>query len=146
MQAALCSALLTLALAAACHAPGVESEIAFERQAAGQIGMVLEAKNMVVKSAEEWRACSHPTAPGSATDLKDFDWSKHMLIAVALGSRPSGGYGIEIDHVVSKGSYWLVHARETRPATGSLQTQMLTSPFDCVSTPRFEGTFVFVIE
>ncbi len=146
MQAAITSALLTLLLASACHAPQASSQIAFEPQVTGQIGFALEAKNLVARSAEEWRAICRPNAPGISVELEKFDWSKRMLIAVALGSRPSGGYAIQIDRVSKEGSHWVVHARETRPAKGSMQTAMLTSPFDCVSTPRFEGKVDFIVE
>ena len=146
MRIALVLAALSLALPSACRAPAVETPIAFEREAAGQIGPVLEAKNLVARSAEEWRACCRGGAPALDAALDDFDWSKRMLIAVALGSRPSGGYSVEIVSVVAADSHWVVRARETRPAPGSLQTAMVTSPFDCVSTPRFDGSVVFSFE
>src|SRR5690349_624117 len=101
MKAALASALACLALLGACRAPAVMTPITFEREGAGQIGPVAEAKNIVARSAEEWRAICHGSSPGLQVALDDFDWSKRMLIAVALGSRPSGGYAVEIVSVTA---------------------------------------------
>jgi hypothetical protein len=137
---------LAFLLCGACRTPAVKTEIAFERQMTGQLGLAPEAKNVVARSAEEWRAFCRPNAPGAEDALRDFDWSAHMLIAVSLGSRPTGGYAVEIDSVEQDGERWIVHARETRPAPGSLQTQMVTSPFDCVATRRFDGNVVFSFE
>ncbi|HUR28501.1 MAG TPA: protease complex subunit PrcB family protein [Planctomycetota bacterium] len=146
MHASLPSAVLALLFCGGCRAPATPAKVAFERQMTGQLGLALEAKNLVARSAEEWRAFCRPNAPGVEDALRDFDWSANMLIAVALGSRPSGGYAVEIESVEQDGARWVVHARETRPTPGSLQTQMVTSPFDCVSTRRFDGNVMFRFE
>lgn len=138
--------LVVLALVAGCRTPAQESEVAFERALSGQLGLSLEAKNAVVKSAEEWRALFSANGPDMKAPPVDIDWSKRMLIAVSLGSRPSGGYAVEIDRIVRQGEHWVVHARESRPAAGSLQTTMITAPFDCVSTARYEGKVDFTVE
>ena len=146
MQASLRATVLALALCGGCRAPATTHPIAFERQMTGQLGLTPEPKNLVARSAEEWRAFCKPNAPAALEALRDFDWSRNMLIAVALGSRPSGGYAVEIQSIEQDGERWLVHARETRPAPGSLQTQLVTAPFDCVSTRRFDGNVVFSFE
>ena len=150
------TALASLALSGGCRSTSVPIEVAFERVQSGQMGfggkggLGLEARNAVVRDLAEWRAFCADDVLGddeSAWSLvKSVDWSRNMVIAVNLGSRPSGGYAVAIDRVMRKGSHWIVHARETRPAPGSLQTAMLTSPFDCVATPRFEGKVEFVVE
>jgi hypothetical protein len=146
MHTATAFSILALTLTGACRSTPESSQIAFEHALRGQLGFSLEAKNAVVKSAEEWRALCNTNSAGLAAPAASIDWSKQMLITVSLGSRPSGGYSVEIDRVTQQGSLWIVHAHESRPAEGSMQTQMITSPFDCVSTPRFEGRIVFSVE
>jgi hypothetical protein len=137
---------LALLSCAACRSTTPTTEVPFERQMTGQLGLAPEAKNLVARSEEEWRAFCRPNSPGVEDALREFDWSSNMLIAVALGSRPSGGFAVAIHSIEQDGERWIVHAHETRPAPGSLQTQMLTSPFDCVSTRRFDGSVVFTFE
>ncbi len=138
--------LFALSLVGACHSPVANSEVAFERVLSGQLGLSQEPKNAVVKSAEEWHALFRASGPGVEPPPIDIDWSRKMLIAVSLGSRPSGGYAVVIDGLTLKDSHWIVHARESRPAKDSLQTTMITAPFDCVATARFDGQVDFVVE
>lgn len=146
MQAALPLALLMLCTALACRATEEQPDIAFERAFGGQVSSILEPKNFVARSPEQWRAAYRPALLGAELEPRDFDWEKRMLIAVAIGSRPSGGYAVEIQRVQRKNSHWVVFAKETRPEAGSFQTAMITSPFDCIATPRFDGEVVFVVE
>ncbi len=129
-----------------CHATPANTEVAFERVLSGQLGLSMEAKNAVVKNVEEWRALFRASGPGIEAPPLNIDWSKSMLIAVSLGSRPSGGYAVAIDSLTLKGSHWIVHARESRPAKDSLQTTMITAPFDCIATARFAGRVDFIVE
>ena len=146
MHATTTFSILLVALVSACQSSSQQDEISFERALSGQVGLSSEAKNAVVRSPEEWRALCSGSAPGIAAPVANIDWSKRMLIAVSLGSRPSGGYAVEIKRVYRQGSHWIVHARETRPGPDSMQTAMITAPFDCVATPRFEGRVVFTVE
>ena len=138
--------LFAMSFVGACHSTGSNTDVPFERVLSGQLGLSQEPKNAVVKSAEEWRALFRTSGPGLEPPPVDIDWSKQMLIAVSLGSRPSGGYAVAIDSLSLKDSHWIVHARESRPAKDSLQTAMITAPFDCVATARFDGTVDFIVE
>jgi hypothetical protein len=129
-----------------CRSNPADGEVAFTRKFSGPIGVADEAKNAVVKSQEEWRALWAAGGPGRVAPPVELDWSKSMLIAVALGSRPSGGFSVVIEKVTREGSRLFVTARETRPAPDSMQTTMVTAPFDCVELPRFEGRVVFTVE
>lgn len=144
MQLARSLALVGLALAGSCRTTAHRTEIGFERVHADRLCGILEAKNAVARSFAEWQAFW--PSEDMWTFALDVDWSKHMLIAVALGSRPSAGYSVEIDRVYQQGSHWEVHARETRPGPDLLQAAVVTTPYDCVLAPRFEGRVVFNVE
>ncbi len=135
-----------LLVATACRSTSEQPEIAFERVMSSQVGFSMQPKNAVIRSDEEWREICKLNSPGMEPPTLKVDWSNSMLIVVGLGERPSGGYGVAIDSVTRQGSHWIVRARETRPAPGSLQATIVTSPFDCVRTPRFDGRVSFTVE
>jgi hypothetical protein len=86
-----------------CRSNPADGEVAFTRKFSGPIGVADEAKNAVVKSQEEWRALWAAGGPGRVAPPVELDWSKSMLIAVALGSRPSGGFSVVIEKVTREG-------------------------------------------
>ena len=140
------AAALLLAPLCACRSGAEVEDVEFTRVRAGQVSPISEAKNTVARSFVEWQAFCGDRDQGMWAIGTGIDWSKQMLIAVAIGSRPSGGYAVEIDRVYRKGSHWEVHARESRPGQGTLQTAMLTAPFDCVVTANYPGKVVFKVE
>ena len=146
MHVALPTALILVSCTLGCRSTEQEADVSFKRIFGGQVSSIQEPKNLVARNAEQWRAFYRPMVLGAELEPPDFDWEKRMLIAVAIGTRPSGGFAVEIQRVAREGSRWVVHARETRPQPGSLQTTMITSPFDCIATPRFDGEVVFVVE
>lgn len=133
-------------LAVACRSTPAGEEVPFQRVYSGPLGVSHEAKNAVVRSEEEWRALWSAGGPGMVAPPLSIDWSNRMLIAVALGSRPSGGFAVTIERIALVGSRLSVHARESRPAPDSLQITMVTAPFDCVSVPKSDGRVVFTVE
>ena len=71
------------------------------------------------------------------------DFSREMVILVALGARRSGGYDIHVDAVAGSGNGAVVRYTATSPGEGCMTTQALTSPVDVVRTPRITGTVRF---
>jgi hypothetical protein len=146
MQLALPIALLCLVTALGCRSTDEQPDISFQRAFGGQVSSMEQPKNVVARSSDQWHAFYRPLTPGAELEPPNFDWDKRMLIAVALGTRPSGGYAVEIVRVSRTRKRWIVHARETKPQPGSFQTTMITSPFDCIATPRFDGEVLFIVE
>ena len=71
-----------------------------------------------------------------APPLPEVDFARNMLIAVALGTRPSGGYGIKVRSVTVRGERLHVSVLETCPARGARVTTGLTQPVEVVRVPR----------
>jgi protease stability complex PrcB-like protein len=64
------------------------------------------------------------------------DFSKEMVLAVFMGSRPTGGYSIQIQEArVEKGKL-RVTVVEKSPPPGTITTQALTSPFHFVAVKK----------
>jgi hypothetical protein len=69
-------------------------------------------------------------------DAPEIDFSRHMLIAVTQGRRPSGGHAIRIRRIVRAGGAWVVSVVETEPSRGCPSTGVITSPYHVVRVPR----------
>lgn len=69
------------------------------------------------------------------------DFSTEQVLVAAMGTQPTGGYGIEITKVTLMtggftGGHAFVEVTETVPAPGQIVTMALTSPIHVVRVPR----------
>jgi hypothetical protein len=99
------------------------------------------AEHVVARDAAQWQALWQRHAPGRPAPAVDF--TKQMVLAVFLGSRPSGGYQVQISGVRVDGDTLVVQWRETAPGPGQLAAQVLTSPSHIVTVPRHAGDIRF---
>ena len=60
-----------------------------------------------------------------------------------LGSRPTGGYAVEIVRIDRSGRELVVTWRETRPDPSAIVTQVITTPYHLVTVDRFDGPVRF---
>jgi VWFA-related protein len=95
----------------------------------------------VARTPDEWQALWQRHAPGRAAPAVDF--SQHMVVAVFLGSRPSGGYQAQITGITTEGPLMVVQWVERRPGPGQMAAQVMTSPSHLVTVPRHAGEVRF---
>jgi len=98
-------------------------------------------QQVVARTQEEWTALWQQHAPGRPVPSVDF--SQRMVVAVFLGSRPSGGYRVEITGVRTENGVMVVEWTERRPDPGQAAAQVMTSPAHIVSVPRHAGEVRF---
>jgi hypothetical protein len=67
-----------------------------------------------------------------------------MVIAVTMGTRPTGGHKVEITRVEETSGRLEVSVKQTSPPKGAMTIQMLTAPFHFVAVPRSERKVEFV--
>lgn len=99
------------------------------------------AQQTVVRTEAEWRALWQEHAPGRPAPAVDFN--KQMVLAVFLGSRPSGGYMIQITQVRDEGTGLVVEWMEGRPAPGTSAAAVMTAPSFLAAVPRRDGPVRF---
>ena len=99
-----------------------------------------DARQVVVRTDAEWSKLW--TQHGGDRTKPAIDFSKNMLVAVFLGTRPTTGFAVEIVGVREEGGGLVVAYKETRPAPDSVAAQMLTSPYHIVAVPRGSTTAV----
>ncbi len=100
-----------------------------------------DPKETVARMASEWQTLWREHAGSEPAPAVDF--AKEMVAAVFLGTRPTGGYGVDIVAARREGAALIVEYRERRPPPGALASQALTSPFHIVRIARHDGTVTF---
>jgi hypothetical protein len=100
-----------------------------------------DSRQAVVRSPEEWQALWRLHAPDRPQPAVDF--SREMVAAVFLGTRPTAGFSIEILDWREESGALVVRYRETRPAKGLLTAQVITSAYAIVALPRRDGAVRF---
>jgi hypothetical protein len=115
--------------------------VPFTSVAQGQQSAIEERREVVVRSAAEWKALWKEHSPGDP--LPEVDFAKSIVVGVFAGMRNTGGYAVEITAIDRDGENLVVSWRETKPAAGAMLSQMLTFPFHLVSTGRVAGKVDF---
>ena len=99
-----------------------------------------DARQASARSVEEWSRLW--TLHGGERTRPSVDFSREVVVAVFMGTRPTAGFSIEITRVREEGPALVVTYKETRPAPDALTAQVLTSPFHIVAVPRGSTTDV----
>jgi len=107
----------------------------------GPMSAIDSQRQVTVRTPEEFATLwkSH------ANDRKmaEVDFTNNMVVGIFLGSRPTGGYGVEIVGAQPEGNTLVVKYKEARPGRGMMTAQVLTSPFHLVAVPKFDGPVRF---
>ncbi|MEA2706153.1 MAG: hypothetical protein QOH22_941 [Gemmatimonadaceae bacterium] len=104
-------------------------------------------ERIVVRDAAVWRALWSQiylrSAPVPAPP--DIDFSREMVVVVALGSRSTGGYGILLEEASEDGpSGTAIAVRSTSPGSSCAVTLAFTQPVDVARLPLRQGDVRFV--
>jgi hypothetical protein len=100
-------------------------------QAAGGDGITLEVATSQSELEGLWRrAYGNLTSPPPVPQV---DFNRGGVVAAFLGTRPTGGYGVDVRAVREEGGVVVVDLAITEPAPGALTTQALTHPWVMVA-------------
>jgi hypothetical protein len=88
-----------------------------------------ESRRLVIRDANTWAEFWSELGVG---DRPDVDFSKNVVVAVAAGQRPTGGYEIAVDRVRQANGELTVEVVETAPGPNCTTTASLTQPVDVV--------------
>lgn len=108
----------------------------FVTVAAGGRSAITEAQHTVVRSETDWQALWRRHGGRDAAPAVDF--SREIVAAVFLGTRPTGGYRVDITAARREAEALVIDFVERRPQPGALVTQALTSPFHIVRLPQVD--------
>ena len=98
----------------------------------GDQSNVEDAKQLLARSEAELRTLWQQHAPDRPAPSIDF--SKEMVVAVFMGSRPNAGFSTAIVSAMAAAGVLMVRYSETRP--GAVTAQILTFPYHVVAIPK----------
>jgi hypothetical protein len=96
----------------------------------GPASGIEEPREVVIRTAAEWKALWAKHAPGQKQPFVDF--AKATVIGVFLGTRNTGGYRAVITEIERHGADLVVTWQEEQPSPNLMVIQVLTSPFHIV--------------
>lgn len=131
----------TLILLAASLAGNGLAPVSFTTISQSEQSGVEEARQVVVRTAEEWKALWKEH--GASQPMPAVDFTKSMVIGVFLGSRSTAGYKVTITGVESAGGGVTVTYREDRPSPRDILAQVITFPHHLVRLERVAGEVKF---
>jgi hypothetical protein len=91
----------------------------------------------IVRDSSRWDQVRNLLQANAGTDsaLPSFDFSRHMVVVVALGERGSTGHNIVVDSIATTKSNYLVFVSATAPE-GCIGGGMIVRPVDVAQVPR----------
>ena len=131
---------MRMAIAALFAAAILQNSLPMRSLDQGQESRVDVAKQVTARTVDEWDALWKQHGSGRARPSVDF--SKEVVAAVFLGSRPSAGFNVQIIGARQDGTALVVSYKETRPAPDALTAQVITSPYHIVAISKGSTTDV----
>jgi hypothetical protein len=136
-------------LLAACAAAGpgdpADAQQPFEPLVSESHSGLVERRREVVRDEAGWarlwdeiHSVVSPRPP-----LPPVDFARHMLVVVASGTRPSGGFSVKVQGVATRGDELEVAVLETCPAPGAMVTMGLTQPVEVVRLAKLSQPATF---
>ena len=148
-----CALVLGIMVAGASRLPaedigdgdGNDRNVAVVREWTGSQATQQVARRGIVTDQRGWEAVwsimQGSVEPKPETPAIDF--TEHMVIAVFMGRRSTGGYSTRITNIEDKDKR-VVRVRESQPPADGMTTQALTSPYHVVVVPKTDKAVEFV--
>lgn len=128
------------------HAPLTVTRLRAEPFSFTYFSQFRQPERLVIRDqvawVKAWASLWPAFAPIPAPPNVDFD--HEMIVFVALGERPTGGYSILVDSAGTDAGGVTVWVGTLRPGSHCFTTQSLTQPVDIARLPRIDAPLRFV--
>jgi hypothetical protein len=116
--------------------------------AKGALSGIHEPTQEVIKdkAAFEKLWAKHNTRHLGETPVPEVDFSKEIVVFVAMGRKNTGGYNIHIIKVEPVGGKLRISVQRKTPPPGGIAVQVITAPFEFVAVPKSDLPPEFVDE
>lgn len=102
-----------------------------------------ESRRLVIRDANAWAQFWSELGVGERPSV---DFNHDVVVAVAAGQRPTGGYEIAIDRVNQSDGQLTVEVVERTPGPNCMTTASLTQPVDVVVVPAADAKSLSFLE
>ena len=113
----------------------------FETIELGYYGAHRERSDYIIQTQHEWEELWQKVHSSSSEPPYN-DFNSHVVIAVFMGERTTGGYRIEITSIKESGLFRWVYIRESSPPPSAFVTMELNQPYHIVKIKR---TYQFIL-
>lgn len=139
------AALLTCAMANA-QGPGEPPAEQPPWKLAGPRSAITSARNLVIRDAGQFaRVWKEHQPQGMEAALPRVDFSRQDVVAVFAGSRPTGGFAVEIGRPQVRSGRAEIPVIIWKPGPGMMVTQAFTSPFAFQAVPKLPRIVRFTV-
>ncbi len=137
--------LAVLVLAGGCASPVSGHKISWRTLSRGLTSGLTEPRREVIREEVEFLKlwAEHASDVNRPALPPEVDFDKEMVVVVAMGNRPTGGYLTEVVDMELKGRKLKVLVGEREPIPGVIQVQRVTQPFQFVALPMVTGRIEF---
>jgi hypothetical protein len=104
---------------------------------------IAESRRLVIRDANGWAQFWSELGVGERPSV---DFNRDVVVAVAAGQRPTGGYEIAIDKVTQSEGQLTVEVVERTPGPNCMTTASLTQPVDVVVVPAADAKSLSFLE
>jgi protease stability complex PrcB-like protein len=102
-----------------------------------------ESRRLVIRDANGWAEFWSELGVGERPSV---DFNRDVVVAVAAGQRPTGGYEIAVDRVTQSDGQLTVEVVERTPGPNCMTTASLTQPVDVVVVPAADARSLSFLE
>ena len=129
-----------------CNAAGGGQSVSIRSLAKGAFSGIRDARQEIVKAADEWEKLwkQHAIPAGTTGKIPPVDFSKEMVIVATLGTKRTGGYSIEIVSAEARDKSLIITVKKSAPPPGAITVQALTAPYHFVAVRRSDLKAEFV--
>jgi hypothetical protein len=120
-------------------------ELSFETISHETYGRYENHEYLVIENSGEWEKVWLLAWGSEAYPIPEVDFSSHVVIAVFMGERPTGGYGITIGRILDEENEIIVNVKETYPGR-VVVTGAFTFPHHIARVERAQKPIVFDVQ
>ena len=112
------------------------------------VSAIRDRRRVVIRDESSWAAYWNDFHANIVPmpDPPSVDFSTKMVVAAAMGTRPSGGYSVSVSAVYQQDGTLFFRIREASPAPTCLNAAVVTAPAVGVLADRWDGPVEFVEE
>ena len=104
---------------------------------------ILEPLQVVIQDRKAWEELWKRMYPHNPPPTPPVDFSRDMLIVVAMGQQNTGGFGIIVDSIYERDDKLHVLVKSISPGPKCATTQSLTQPVDIVRLLKSGQSVIF---